>query len=121
MDLDKATFLGYEEVKLDRDINGKKSVKVKCLPVRKLPEYASLFSLEPEIIALCTDLKSEEIDMLMPSDSGKIFRKAHELNYIPFSEWLHRKEAAVRMQAQIYEIDLPPEKIQSSGEIFAKG
>ena len=33
-----AVLLGYEEVELTREVNGKKSVKVKCLPVRKLAE-----------------------------------------------------------------------------------
>ena len=60
-----AVLLGYEEVELTREVNGKKSVKVKCLPVRKLAEYAALFTLEPELIGLCTDLSPEEIDMLL--------------------------------------------------------
>ena len=62
---DMATFLGYEEVKLSRPVNGKTSVKVKCLPVRKLAEYAALFDIEPELIGLATELSAEEIDMLL--------------------------------------------------------
>lgn len=105
-----ATFLGYEEVELSRPVNGKKKVKVKCLPVRKLAEYAALISLEPEIIELCTELTPEEVDMLSADDSGKLFDKAHELNFNPFSEWLKRKGKAVRMKAQAYGIALPEER-----------
>lgn len=112
-----ATFLGYEEVELSRPVNGKKKVKVKCLPVRKLAEYAALISLEPEIVELCTELTPEEVDMLSADDSGKLFDKAHELNFNPFSEWLKRKGKAVRMKAQAYGIALPEEA--NDGEISA--
>lgn len=104
---DMATFLGYEEVKLSREVNGRKSVKVKCLPVRKLAEYAALFDIEPELIGLATDLSAEEVDMLSPDDSGRLFEKVHELNFDPFSAWLQRKTKAVRMKARIYGASLP--------------
>ncbi len=104
---DMATFLGYEEVALSRPVNGKTSVKVKCLPVRKLAEYAALFDIEPELIGLATDLIAEEIDMLSAEDSGRIFEKVHELNFDPFSAWLKRKVGAARMKARAYGIDLP--------------
>lgn len=106
---DMATFLGYEEVSLSRSVNGRKSVKVKCLPVRKLAEYAALFGIEPELIGLATDLSAEEIDMLSPEDSGRIFEKVHELNFDPFSAWLARKTKATKMIAQAYGASLPKE------------
>ena len=115
-----AVLLGYEEVELTREVNGKKSVKVKCLPVRKLAEYAALFTLEPELIGLCTDLSPEEIDMLLADDSGKLFNKAHDLNYGPFSAWLKRKAEAAKLQAQIYGKSLPVNKSKTSGKPPAK-
>lgn len=107
---DMATFLGYEEVPLTRPINDKKTVKVKCLPVRMFAEYATLFALESELVGLATDLTREEVDMLLPDDSGKIFEKVHELNRVPFTGWLRRKAAATRMQAQILGASLPKEE-----------
>ncbi len=112
---DMATFIGYEEVKLSRPVNGKTSVKVKCLPVRKLAEYAALFDIEPELIGLATELSAEEIDMLSAEDSGRIFEKVHELNFGPFSAWLKRKVGAARMKARAYGIDLPKTTPQNSG------
>lgn len=112
---DMATFLGYEEVSLSRAVNGKTSVRVKCLPVRKLAEYAALFDIEPELIGLATDLTEEEIDMLSPEDSGRIFEKVHELNFDPFSAWLKRKVGAAHMKAQAYGIDLPKTTRQNAG------
>lgn len=112
---DMATFLGYEEVELSKPLNGKKSVKVKCLPVRKLAEYAALFTIEPELIELATELSAEEVDMLSTEDSGRIFEKVHELNFDPFSAWLKRKVGAARMKARAYGIDLPETTPQNSG------
>lgn len=112
---DMATFLGYEEVKLSRPVNGKTSVKVKCLPVRKLAEYAALFDIEPELIGLATELSAEEIDMLSAEDSGRIFEKVHELNFDPFSAWLKRKVGAARMKARAYGIDLPNRTPEAAG------
>lgn len=112
---DMATFLGYEEVPLTRPINDKKTVKVKCLPVRMFAEYAALFALESELVGLATDLTREEVDMLLPDDSGKIFEKVHELNRVPFTGWLRRKAAATRMQAQILGASLPKEE-KATGE-----
>ena len=112
---DMATFLGYEEVELSKLLNGKKSVKVKCLPVRKLAEYAALFTIEPELIELATELSAEEVDMLSTEDSGRIFEKVHELNFDPFSAWLKRKVGAARMKARAYGIDLPETTPQNSG------
>lgn len=96
-----ATFLGYEQVPLARPIGGRKGVKVKCLPVRAFAEYAALFALESELVEFATDLSREEVDMLLPEDSGKIFEKVHELNRIPFTDWLRRKAAATKLQARI--------------------
>ena len=48
---DMATFLGYEDVPLSRPVGDRKSVKVKCLPVRAFAEYAALFALESELFA----------------------------------------------------------------------
>lgn len=104
---DMATFLGYEEVPLTRPIGEKKTVKVKCLPVRMFAEYAALFALESELVGLATDLTREEVDMLLPDDSGKIFEKVHELNRVPFTGWLRRKAAATKLQAQILGASLP--------------
>lgn len=112
---DMATFLGYEEVELSKPLNGKKSVKVKCLPVRKLAEYAALFTIEPELIELATELSAEEVDMLSTEDSGKIFEKVHELNFDPFSAWLKRKVGAARMKARAYGIDLPNRTPEAAG------
>ena len=105
-----ATFLGYEEIKLTRPIGEKKTVKVKCLPVRMFAEYASLFALESELVGLATDLTREEVDMLLPDDSGRIFEKVHELNRVPFTGWLRRKAAATKLQAQILGASLPKEE-----------
>lgn len=104
---DMATFLGYEEIKLTRPIGEKKTVKVKCLPVRMFAEYAALFAIESELVGLATDLSRDEVDMLLPDDSGKIFEKVHELNRVPFTGWLRRKAAATRMQARILGASLP--------------
>lgn len=111
-----ATFLGYEEIELKREINGKKSVQVKCLPVRKFAEYAALFTLEPEMAGLCTDLTPAEVDMLSAEDSGRIFEKAHELNFAPFSAWLGRKTKAAEMIAQAYGASLPQKESNPKGE-----
>lgn len=111
-----ATFLGYEEIELQREINGKKTVQVKCLPVRKFAEYAALFTIEPEIVGLCTDLTPAEVDMLLAEDSGKIFEKAHELNFAPFSAWLARKTKATKMIAQAYGASLPQKESNPKGE-----
>ena len=115
----QATFLGYETVEISTEINGKKSVDVKCLPVRKLAEYASLIDIEAELIALATDLTPEQIDTLTPDDSGKIFDKIHELNFEPFSAWLKRKAAATKLKAQAFGIDLPNNESRTSGETSA--
>ena len=112
---DMATFLGDEEVELSRPVNGRKSVKVKCLPVRKLAEYAALFTIEPELIELATELTAEEVDMLSTEDSGRIFEKVHELNFDPFSAWLRRKGKAAEMQAQAYGIALPKDGQATDG------
>ena len=112
---DMATFLGYEEIKLTRPIGDRKSVKVKCLPVRMFAEYAALFAIESELVGLATDLTREEVDMLLPEDSGRIFEKVHELNRVPFTGWLRRKAAATRMQAQILGASLPKEE-KATGE-----
>lgn len=100
-DNDLSTFLGYENVDLNKPVNDKKTVKVKCLPVRAFAEYAALFALESELVEFATDLTREEVDMLHPDDSGRLFEKIHELNRVPFSGWLQRKVAATRIQAQI--------------------
>ena len=115
----KATFLGYEEVEISREINGKKSVKVKCLPVRHLAEYAALIDIESELVGLCTDLTPEQVDQLSAEDSGKLFEKAHELNFEPFSAWVKRKVKAQRLKAQAYGIDLPKNESRTSGETSA--
>ena len=111
-----AAFLGYEEVAISKEIGGKKSVKVKCLPVRKFAEFMALFTIEVELVGLCTDLTDEEIDMLTPEDSGRIFEKAHELNDDPFTAWLRRKTAAARTQALIYGVSLPKNVENPNGE-----
>lgn len=119
-DLNKAAFLGGEEVELSREINGKKSVKVKCLPVRKLCEYAALIDNEPELIELATELTAEEVDMLSVEDSGKLFRKVHELNFNPFSEWLKRKAEALKLKAKAYGIKNNGEPSATSSDGFAQ-
>lgn len=118
--MNQATFLGYEEVELSREINGKKSVKVKCLPVRKLCEYAALIDNEPELIELATELTAEEVDMLSVEDSGKLFRKVHELNFNPFSEWLKRKAEALKLKAKAYGIKNNGEPSATSSDGFAQ-
>lgn len=110
---DMATFLGYEDVPLSRPIDGRKSVKVKCLPVRAFAEYAALFALESELVEFATDLSREEVDILLPDDSGRIFEKVHELNCVPFTGWLQRKAAATKRQAQILGASLPKEESQT--------
>lgn len=118
--LNKAAFLGGEDVELSREINGKKSVKVKCLPVRKLCEYAALIDNEPELIELATELTAEEVDMLSVEDSGKLFRKVHELNFNPFSEWLKRKAEALKLKAKAYGIKTNGEPSATSSDGFAQ-
>lgn len=115
----QATFLGYESVEISTEINGKKSVDVKCLPVRKFAEYASLIDIEVELIALATDLTPDQIDTLTPDDSGKIFDKIHELNFEPFSAWLKRKVSATKLKAQAFGVDLPKNESRTSGETSA--
>ena len=112
---DMSTFLGYEEIKLTRPIGEKKTVRVKCLPVRMFAEYAAMFAIESELVGLATDLTREEVDMLLPDDSGKIFEKVHELNRVPFTGWLRRKAAATKLQAQILGASLPKEE-KATGE-----
>lgn len=119
-DLNKAAFLGGEDVELSREINGKKSVKVKCLPVRKLCEYAALIDNEAELIELATELTAEEVDMLSVEDSGKLFRKVHELNFNPFSEWLKRKAEALKLKAKAYGIKNNGEPSATSSDGFAQ-
>ena len=119
-DLNKAAFLGGEDVELSREINGKKSVKVKCLPVRKLCEYAALIDNEPELIELATELTAEEVDMLSVEDSGNLFRKVHELNFNPFSEWLKRKAEALKLKAKAYGIKNNGEPSATSSDGFAQ-
>ena len=119
-DLNKAAFLGGEDVELSREINGKKLVKVKCLPVRKLCEYAALIDNEPELIELATELTAEEVDMLSVEDSGKLFRKVHELNFNPFSEWLKRKAEALKLKAKAYGIKNNGEPSATSSDGFAQ-
>ena len=116
----QATFLGHETVEISTEINGKKSVDVKCLPVRKLAEYASLIDIEAELIALATDLTPEQIDTLTPDDSGKIFDKIHELNFEPFLAWLKRKVAANRLKAQAFGVDLPKNTNENNGSLSAE-
>ena len=115
-DQNMATLLGYEELKLSRQVNGKASIKVKCLPVRQLAEYAAVIDIETEVVALCTDLTDAEIDLLSTVDSGRIFEKAHELNFEPFSAWLRRKVAAEKLKAQAYGIDLPQQSSSSMAD-----
>lgn len=110
---DMATFLGYEDVPLSRPIGDRKAVKVKCLPVRAFAEYAALFALESELVEFATDLSREEVDMLLPDDSGRIFEKVHELNRVPFTGWLRRKAAATKLQAQILGASLPAAETES--------
>lgn len=110
---DMATFLGYEEVPLERAVGERKSVKVKCLPVRAFAEYAALFALESELVEFATDLTRDEVDMLLPDDSGRIFEKVHELNCVPFTGWLQRKAAATKRQAQILGASLPAAETES--------
>lgn len=92
---------------------------VKCLPVRKFAEYASLIDIEVELIALATDLTPEQIDTLTPDDSGKIFDKIHELNFEPFMGWLKRKVSATKLRAQAFRVDLPKNESMTSGETSA--
>ena len=98
---DMATFLGYETVALTKPVGDNNAVKVKCLPVRAFAEYAALFAIESELVEFASDLTREEVDMLDPDDSGRIFEKVHELNRVPFLGWLRRKAAATKLQAQI--------------------
>ena len=93
---DMATFLGYETVALTKPAGGKTAVRVKCLPVRAFAEYAALFAIESELVEFASDLTREEVDMLDPDDSGRIFEKVHELNRVPFLGWLRRKAAVAR-------------------------
>lgn len=106
---DMATFLGYEEVPLTRPIGDKKTVKVKCLPVRRFAEYAALIEDEPTLVEMFTGLASEEVDALAVDDFVAILRKGHGLNFVPFSDWLKRKVEAKKMIAQAYGIALPKE------------
>ncbi len=114
-----ATFLGGENVPLSKEINGKKSVFVKCLPVRLLAEYSALFTIESELIVLATDLSPDEVDMLSIYDSGVLFEKIHELNFEPFSVWLKRKVAASKRLAQAKGISLPNSTSMPDYENFA--
>ena len=102
---DMATFLGFSTVELSKEINGKKSVDVRCLPVRKLPEYAALIEDEPQLVALFTGLSDAEVDALPMADFVKILEKGHGLNFGPFSEWLKRKVEARKKKAIAFGAD----------------
>ena len=107
--LEMATFLGFETVELSKEIKGKKSVDVRCMPVRKLPEYAALIEDEPQLVALFTGLSDAEVDALPMADFVKILEKGHGLNFGPFSEWLKRKAEARRKKAIAFGVN--PEKL----------
>ena len=107
--LEMATFLGFETVELSKEINGKKNVDVRCLPVRKLAEYAALIEDEPQLVSLFTGLSDAEVDALPNSDFVKILEKGHGLNFGPFSEWLKRKAEARRKKAIAFGVN--PEKL----------
>ena len=47
--------------------------------------------------------------------ADKIFEKAHELNFEPFSAWVKRKVKAQRLKAQALGIDLPKNENEASG------
>ncbi len=113
-------FIGGEDVEISKEINGKKTVFVKCLPVRCFAEYASIIDIEVELIALATDLTADQIDSLTPDDSGKIFNKIHELNFEPFTAWLKRKVAANKLKAQAFGIDLPKNENENNGSLSAE-
>lgn len=113
---DMVALLGYETVNLRRPVGERKSVNVRLLPVRLLPQYAAVFSVETEIVLLCTDLSADEADKLLPEDSGKIFNTAHDINFAPFSEWLGRKEKALKMQALAYNVNLPTQTSKPAGQ-----
>ena len=109
--LEMATFLGFETVELSKEINGKKSVDVRCLPVRKLAEYAALIEDEPQLVALFTGLSDAEVDALPMADFVKILEKGHGLNFGPFSEWLKRKAEARKKKAIAFGVD--PAKLEN--------
>ena len=58
--------------------------------------------------------------MLSVEDSGKLFRKAHELNFNPFSDWLKRKAEAVKLKAKAYGIKNNGKSSASSSDGFAQ-
>ena len=102
-------------MELSKPLNGKKSVKVKCLPVRKLDEFRFYRKKRRVFRELATELSAEEVDMLSTEDSGRIFEKVHELNFDPFSAWLKRKGKAAEMQAQAYGVALPKDGQPTDG------
>jgi len=114
-----AILLGYETVEVSRKINGKKSVDVRCLPVRKLCEYAALIEDEPALVELFTGMTPQQVDELSEPDFVAIVEKGHELNFTPFTAWLRRKVEARKMKAHAFGIDLPTNEPQTDGESSA--
>ncbi len=112
---DMATFLGYETVALTKPVGDKKTVKVKCLPVRAFAEYAALIEDESALVEMFTGLTPDEVDALAIDDFVAILEKGHGLNFVPFSDWLKRKVEAKKMIAQAYGIRLPNESPTGSG------
>lgn len=113
-----AALLGYAEVGLSKPVGGKKSVRVKCLPVRMFAEYAALIEDEPALVEIFTGLTPQQVDELAVDDFVKILQKGHGLNFDPFTEWLKRKAEAKRMTLQAYGIkpaknETTPEKSSS--------
>ena len=97
-----AALLGYAEVGLSKPVGGKKSVRVKCLPVRMFAEYAALIEDEPALVEIFTGLTPQQVDELAVDDFVNILRKGHGLNFVPFSDWLKRKVEARKMTVQAY-------------------
>lgn len=107
-----AAFLGYIDYTLKRPIGDKKSVKIKCLPVRMYAEYAAAIEDEPALVEMFTGLSQKEIDSLYVDDFVNILKEGHGLNYLPFSDWLKRKLQAKKMKAKAYGVEIDSDSTQ---------
>ena len=88
-----AQTLGFEKYELRKEITGIKSVEIKCLPIRKFPEYAQILEDECACVELFTGLTPTEVDTLHRDDFVHILERGHALNLNPFSDWLKRRKA----------------------------
>lgn len=116
---DLAVFNGFATLVLRRQVGDVKEVKVKCLPIRKFAEYASLIEDESALVEIFTGLSADEVDALHRDDFVKIIELGHALNFEAFTDWLKRKVSAKKMIASAFGVSLPKTDGNQAGESSA--